>query len=343
MPANFLSGGISLLKRRIVIVGHGLAGAILAHTLLKNNESVIVLDANMPHSATAVSVGLINPFIGPKLNVPNDFASCMEENLDFFQDPYFDTDYQFIEKISLLRIFQSKEQKYKWEQITDIYKDSTVSCLACKNLGIISALGAGKTHAWKMKAKEFIKYSKTKLLSQNSYLSEPFIPEKWKGFRVIFCDGYRATQNQWFKDLPFSPAQGEVMDIHSGYKFNASNGTWHLKGKVRNTAKIGSTWRHENIESGPTQAARKEILTKIKFLPALNGDKILNHRSGIRSSTVDRQPMLGRHPEFKNYYLFNGFGSRGCTTISLNAKQFFAYLCHGAELPAHKDIKRFYS
>ena len=115
-----------------------------------------------------------------------------------------------LKKISLLRIFQSKEQKYKWEQITDIYKDSTVSCLACKKLGIISALGAGKTHAWKMKAKEFIKYSKTKLLSQNSYLAEPFIPEKWKDFRVIFCDGYRSTQNQWFKDLPFSPAQGEL-------------------------------------------------------------------------------------------------------------------------------------
>ena len=77
---KLFSGEISLLKRRIVIVGHGLAGAILAHTLLKNNESVIVLDANMPHSATAVSVGLINPFIGPKLNVPNDFASCIEEN-----------------------------------------------------------------------------------------------------------------------------------------------------------------------------------------------------------------------------------------------------------------------
>ena len=62
------------MKHKIIIVGHGLAGSMLAHTLLRRGVKVTVLDAKMAHSASQVSVGLINPFIGPKFNIPEDFS-----------------------------------------------------------------------------------------------------------------------------------------------------------------------------------------------------------------------------------------------------------------------------
>jgi len=46
----------------------------------------MVLDARMAHSASEVSVGLINPFIGPKFNIPEDFSLCMSQNFDFFNN-----------------------------------------------------------------------------------------------------------------------------------------------------------------------------------------------------------------------------------------------------------------
>ena len=63
-----------------LIVGHGLAGAVLAHQLLDRGQKVIVMEADLPHSASRVSVGLVNPLIGPKLNPPDKIRDCLAIN-----------------------------------------------------------------------------------------------------------------------------------------------------------------------------------------------------------------------------------------------------------------------
>ena len=54
----------------IFIVGRGLAGALLTHSLIDEGFKVYCTDAAIDHSASRVAAGLINPFIGPKLNIP---------------------------------------------------------------------------------------------------------------------------------------------------------------------------------------------------------------------------------------------------------------------------------
>jgi glycine/D-amino acid oxidase-like deaminating enzyme len=70
----------------VLVVGHGLAGAILAQSLLMRGIMVHCVDARIKHSASSVAAGLINPFIGPKLNTPEQFNECMKANLAFFQN-----------------------------------------------------------------------------------------------------------------------------------------------------------------------------------------------------------------------------------------------------------------
>ena len=72
-------------KIREKIFGYGLAGAVLAHTLIGKNIDVLVLDKSLPHKASNVAGGIINPFIGPKLNIPEDFADCIlhDQQLEF--------------------------------------------------------------------------------------------------------------------------------------------------------------------------------------------------------------------------------------------------------------------
>ena len=53
-----------------LIVGHGLAGATLAHLLLERGQRIMVLDKKLPHCASQVAAGLVNPLIGPKFNIP---------------------------------------------------------------------------------------------------------------------------------------------------------------------------------------------------------------------------------------------------------------------------------
>ena len=330
------------MKDKFVIVGHGLAGAVLAQTMIEYGLDVIVIDAAMRHSASNVSAGLINPFVGPKLNIPKDFSLCMQENHRFFNKMERRSGLKFIEPIDLYRVFRSKEQSQKWNAMTEIYKNETLTFSQCQELQIVSRFGAGKTTAWKLNPLDFIKYSKKVLCSNGCYMNELFNAEKWKGNNIVFCNGYRASTDHIFGHLPFAPAQGEVIEIDSPYAINTSNGSWHINGKYENYARIGSSWKHKDIESGPTDSGLNEIMTNIDYFPDLKNQQIVSHKSGVRSCTIDRQPIMGIHPSIKNYYLFNGFGSRGCTSIALCAKQFADFLIKRGALPSSMDLMRFY-
>ena len=336
-----MNGQTHPLKQKFVIVGHGLAGAVLSQLLNEMQQPVVVLDAEMADSASRVSAGLINPFIGPKLNVPEDFSLCMSENQKFFKKREEICGQNFLERINLHRVFGSRIQRERWDQLNDLYRIKTLTMAECSQIGIHAPYGAGQSNAWKLESLPFIQYSKTLFQSEGNYQIAPFDPDKWKGWEVIFCDGFRGAQNQWFNYLPFSPAQGDVLTVKTEIHLNISNGTWHLRESKSENARIGSTWKHTDIESGPTLASMEEIFSKIDYLPKIEENQIITHESGVRSSTSDRQPFLGTHPEMKNYHIFNGFGSRGCTTIALSARQLAANLIKGTPLPEKKDIQRF--
>ena len=124
-------------------------------------------------------------------------------------------------------------------------------------------------------------------------------------------------------------------------KHHLSNGTWHLCDPESATAKIGSSWKYDELDGGPDEKAKNEIIHKLSFIPDIDGKKILEHNCGVRSGTRDRQPIIGRHPDYPNYYIFNGFGSRGCTTIVKSAREFVSFFLDDLPLPESKNLMRF--
>ena len=329
------------MKRNIVIVGHGLAGSILAHTLFRRGVQVMILDSEMPHSASRVSVGLINPFIGPKFNIPEEFSLCMKQNFNFFENIKKKFSNQYLQTVELYRIFQNSFQLEKWKLLPSPYRGAQLTSEDCGKMGFNAPLGAGITKAWKLEVNEFLSFSQNYFEASNSYRKEFFHPSNWTNYKVIFCDGYRSSRHEWFSKLPFSPAQGDVLSIKSNLSFTLSNGVWHIPYGEKFSARVGSNWKHQDIESGPTEDAKMEIFRKINYLPNLENYKILKHVSGVRSGTIDRNPILGKLTNQENYYLFNGFGSRGCTTIAKNARHFADYFLNGKPLPRKVDITRF--
>ena len=161
---------IQELSRKIVIVGHGLTLVPSLLILIEHKQDIIVLDSKLPHSASKISVGLINPFIGPKLNIPEDFNLCMQENDKFFQNRKAQSYTNYLQSIILHRVFQSEDQKQKWEHLHKDYKRRFLNKNQCKKLGIESILGAGQTSAWKLDTLGFIQYSQTLLIQQKQIL-----------------------------------------------------------------------------------------------------------------------------------------------------------------------------
>lgn len=326
----------------VLVVGHGLAGAILAQSLLMRGIMVHCVDAGIKHSASSVAAGLINPFIGPKLNVPEQFNECMKANLAFFQNWEIEVGEKLFHSEHLLRVFTSEKQVSRWKELSEssAYALSFLDERELDKNGISGKWGAGKTQAYRLHIQRFLALSKERLISMNCWQNGNDIDIKDKSVSaIIFAEGFNVIENPFFNWLPFAPAQGEILELCGPVLPSASNGTWLIP-SADNNYLTGSTWKHSDLKSGPTLEGKNEIYRNLNFVP-IEIFKEINHFSGIRSGTKDRNPILGQHPEHKNLFIFNGFGSRGSTTIMSNAKRLINLLELEIELPEKVSLKRF--
>lgn len=331
---------------KFLVVGHGLAGAVLAHTLLERKQDVSVIDTNLGHSASSVSVGLVNPLIGPKLNLPEKMAECIQINKKFFAHYEKIWDQKFYSKIRFNRIFTSEKQKEIWKKKSNQahyqpYTGELLNVSHYQKMEVNAEFGGGLTlQTYQLQVGDFLEASKEKLEELNAWENNKFKEDSLKSkFKIIFCEGYRVLENPWFNYLPFEPARGEVLEVTGGQSEAISNGSWYLPEK-NGDAFMGSTWDHKNLTIGPTNKGKEEIIKNCKFLK-LKNYRVSCHLSGVRSGTKDRNPILGVHSKHKNLFLFNGFGSRGTTNIPYYAEKMSDFLLEEKKLPKEANLLRF--
>ncbi|MBK7816373.1 MAG: FAD-binding oxidoreductase [Sphingobacteriaceae bacterium] len=70
---------------------------------------------------------------------------------------------------------------------------------------------------------------------------------------------------------------------------------------------------------------------------------VLEHKAGVRPSTLDRRPIIGQHPLHKNLFVFNGLGTKGVMLAPYFSKKFVHFYLNKEALDAEVDVKRFYS
>lgn len=332
------------MKNKIAIIGHGLAGAMLSQTFIRNGQDVDVYESNLPFGASTVAAGLVNPLIGPKLNLPLDIKKCLssirrvkkyyqrKENLVFYKE------------LSLLRIFKNKNQAKRWnsqsnEFLAFVEKQHPQSLVDFRGEFIHAPYNLGVTKCFQLQVRLFLDYSKYILKERGCWIKETFDYSCEDYSKVIFAEGYRVNSNPWFNDIPFSPVRGETLEVSNRLPYACSNGTWAVPTPESGFI-AGSTWDHQQLEIGPTQVGAKTIITGLNFLKYESLD-ITKQNSGIRSGTIDRNPIMGQHPEKRNIYLFNGFGSRGATTIPFYAERMFEFINNQSPLPDYVNIERF--
>jgi glycine oxidase len=76
----------------------------------------------------------------------------------------------------------------------------------------------------------------------------------------------------------------------------------------------GSSLEDVGFDTGVTESMRQEMLRKAEaLLPALKGQPIIKHWSGLRPGTPHNIPTIGRHPNIENLYLNTGHFRYGVT------------------------------
>lgn len=163
--------------------------------------------------------------------------------------------------------------------------------------------------------------------------------------RIVFCEGAAVTQNPFFPDLPMKPVKGETLAFRCPElelpRSIFHNGKWLLP-YGENRYRIGATYDEDDLSESPTASAKASLLKGLadilKTVPEL---EIEHHMAGLRPSTQDARPIMGKHPDHKGLFLLNGLGSKGASLAPLMTRQFAEYLLEGRPLDPETDLARF--
>ena len=163
-----------------------------------------------------------------------------------------------------------------------------------------------------------------------------------KANRIVFAAGYGLKNNPFFGYLPLNGTKGELLTIKApDYKE-----TQVIKSSVfsipleEDLYLIGATYKWKDKTNEPTEEAKTELLEKLKTFLKCDFE-VVGHVAGIRPTVVDRRPLVGQHPKYKNLFVLNGFGSRGVMIAPYASAQLFNYIEKGTDLDSEINIDRF--
>jgi glycine/D-amino acid oxidase-like deaminating enzyme len=331
-----------------LLIGQGLAGTALSFRMVEKKLRFIIYDTPSGNLSSRVAAGLYNPVTGKKM-VRTWLADQLFPEIEpFYQSIEGFLGEKFLIRKSIYRPFLSIEEQNEWmghsgdpllqpyfqkiyteERYTEVV--NPFGGIMLKNSGYLDIPKLLDAYAQKM--------IHGGMLRQEHFEEDALQVDVggiiYKDIRakgIIYCNGLGALQSKYFGNLPFAPVKGEIMDIEQEFypEEIINRGVFRISlpdGRHR----VGSTYSWHDLDSGPTERGKNEILEKLDKLLKIKEKKIIRHVHGIRPATKDRRPFLGKHPSFKNVYIFNGFGAKGVSLVPYFSKVLIELLLEGKE------------
>lgn len=346
-----------LKKVDYIIVGFGIAGISFCEHLRRNNKSFVVFDSGKA-SSTLVSGGVFNPLVLKR------FTKCW--NADIFLDyaiPFYATlsnylQTQIFHEIPILRILNSIEEQNNWTVASDkksmasyMHKDTITN----DNLQIIAPHGYGKLlHTGKVHP-EKLKQLYTRLLLDAEDLfttsfdykevteSDGYIEyNNIQASHIVFAEGSMAVQNPFFPDQFLVGKKGEYLIINAPelQLKEILKGPLFVIPLGNSLYKIGATFSNDDINLDTTVSAREEILAKLEQMIQCDYT-VVDHMAGVRPTSKDRRPLIGKLKSDSRMAFLNGLGTRGILMAPLLSRMLYEYLENGTGLSEEINITRF--
>lgn len=347
-----------------LLIGHGLAGAILAHTLHRAGQRVLVLDApGQPDTASRVAAGLVNPLAGRRFALTWRADELLPAAAAFYRSVEGELNFQCWHESPIYKLFASAQEANAGAGKAADDRSAFVAGLlppvtqpdspVRAPLGGLHLAGGGF-----LRTEAFLDTLAAARARLGQWRSEAFVPARLRvaladatyeladgtrveARRVIFCEGPAVRVNPWFGWLPVVPNAGEVLDVDlplpaaGGPAIDAIlNGAVYVVPHGAGRWRVGATYARLSADevpapATPTPAGRAELLTRLARVvnaPAT----VLAHRAGLRPTVPDRRPLVGPHPRYPSLWVFNGLGSKGVGTAPALAAH-LARVLAGAE------------
>lgn len=340
-----------------LLIGQGLAGTVLSFRLMEANKSFVIIDLPKENQSSRIAAGLYNPVTGKKM-----VKTWMADHLFPEIEPFYGRmekvlDKKFLHRRNIYRPFLSIEEQNEWmghsgDPAMEAYFEKIVTTplfdevqnpfggILLKNSGFLDI-------------NTLLDNYTAYLISKGCLRQEKFEEERLgldvkgvhyadiKAKAIVYCNGLGAIKSKFFSQLPFAPVKGEILDLQQNFTPDAviNRGVFRIS-LANGLKRVGSTYSWHDLDTGPTERAKIELLEKLEKLVKEKEVEVVFHKSGIRPATKDRRPFLGKHPQHDNVYIFNGLGAKGVSLAPYFSKMMIELLLEGNEPQKEVNINR---
>jgi len=310
-----------------LIIGQGLAGTLLSWELRQRNIDCLVIDDSHRDSSSMMSAGLVQPVTGPRLVLTPGFENHYAAARTTYQALEHFLNERFFFEMPFVRLFTKESERVYWNQKRRLKTNEPYVKESCPadhwpnihDLGSIEFLKSGYCDTRKL-----LEAYKKFLIHEHLLVQEPvdyadiLIKEnhvQWKNLkagRIIFCEGWQAQNNPWFKHLPYNNAKGEILTLeipdHPQADHIFSGGKWLCP--AGRHFRAGSTFSWGDLNTTATEQGKQDILSGLSAF--LNKPvTVIDHRAGVRPIFKDLKPRAEFHADYPQLAIFNGLGSKG--------------------------------
>lgn len=325
-----------------LVLGRGIAGAVLAETLRERGLRVHVFDRKRPGNASMAAAGVVNPVV-----LKRDVPSWRAHELLPFAERFYGTMEQrlgarFWHPIELVKLFATERDPAQWERaqadpLTATFLDRRPQP-EVETAPVHAFHGHGTVHAaaW-LDVPAMLEAQRRTLLEEDA-LSEEDLPEHAierlaDGVRIggrsapwlVRCTGPFATLSGMV------PVKGEGLTVRlPGLPRHRMlhRGVFALPAG-RDLHRVGATFAWENVWDGPTDDARTWLLEKLAKLTPVPPE-VVDQWAGVRPTSADRRPIMGATAAHEA--VLNGLGARGVMLAPWCAAHLADHLFEGRPL-----------
>ncbi len=340
-----------------LIVGQGLAGSVLARTLLRAGKSVHLVDTHRVNSASRVAAGMFNPIVFKRLNKSWMADEALPFAADFYQAWEQELGLNVWHPTPIIRIFPGQEaaNDFAARSVSDGFahilhtetRPDGEAQTAPFGYGVVE--GSGYLELGLLLDTQRQAWMDAGLHTEADWREEDteVTPDgvTWNGItadHIILCQGHALLDGSWFGDLPLRRTKGEVVDVHQpglALSHIVNNGRWAIplgEGRFR----LGATYEWHTGDPSITPEARALLLDKLAPVVGEHPE-VQAQRGGIRPAVKDRRPLLGTHPQLARVHVFNGMGTRGVMIAPTVAEWMRDHMLGISSLPEVADIQRY--
>ena len=347
---------MTLKDRTYIIVGGGLAGVCVAIQLIRAGAKVILFDKNENHSSI-IAAGIINPIVFRRMTKSWRVDEFLPYLKSFYSEIEVETNSSLLHELPMRRLFSSIQERDFWlEKQDNVVFQPYLNSVTEDDMNYSvskNEFGSGRvSEAYFVDVKAFIATCKAWISTKGDVIQEEFNyaqlnENNYKNIDfdgIIFCEGFENKNNPWFGELPLDQTKGQTLTVRStelptNVSLNRKCFVLPLK---KNLFKIGSTYEWHNPTTHITEEAKTDILDHLSYITDEKVE-VISQEAGVRPTTRDRRPLIGTHPNHKNYHIFNGLGAKGYMICPKLSSEFVSYLAQESTLDKEVDVKRYFS